>query len=97
MTASKPQPSLAPRRASAAFMLAHPAHAIALGFGSGLSPFAPGTVGTLWGWMSFLVLMPWLSAAPLPITCRALSMSRPAFWPKATASDRPCTSPAMQI
>lgn len=43
----------APARASAAFMLAHPAHAIALGFGSGLSPFAPGTVGTLWGWMSF--------------------------------------------
>ena len=65
MTASKPQPSLAPRRASAAFMLAHPAHAIALGFGSGLSPFAPGTVGTLWGWMSFLVLMPWLSAAQM--------------------------------
>ena len=55
----------APRRASAAFMLAHPAHAIALGFGSGLSPFAPGTVGTLWGWMSFLVLMPWLSAAQM--------------------------------
>ena len=45
--------------------LAHPAHAIALGFGSGLSPFAPGTVGTLWGWMSFLVLMPWLSAAQM--------------------------------
>ena len=55
----------APRRASAAFMLAHPAHAIALGFGSGLSPLAPGTVGTLWGWMSFLVLMPWLSAAQM--------------------------------
>ncbi len=52
----------APRRASAAFMLAHPAHAIALGFGSGLSPIAPGTVGTLWGWMSFLVLKPWLNA-----------------------------------
>ena len=61
MTASKPQPSLAPRRASAAFMLAHPAHAIALGFGSGLSPIAPGTVGTLWGWLSFLVLQLWLS------------------------------------
>ena len=55
----------APRRASAAFMLSHPAHAIALGFGSGLSPFAPGTVGTLWGWMSFLVLKPWLSAAQM--------------------------------
>jgi phosphatidylglycerophosphatase A len=32
------------------FMLSHPAHAIALGFGSGLSPVAPGTAGTLWAW-----------------------------------------------
>ena len=29
------------------FMLAHPAHLVALGFGTGLSPIAPGTVGTL--------------------------------------------------
>ncbi len=29
------------------FMLQHPAHVIALGFGAGLSPAAPGTVGTL--------------------------------------------------
>ena len=42
-----------PRRASAAFMLAHPAHAIALGFGSGLSPFAPWHRGHAVGWMSF--------------------------------------------
>ncbi|HET9645228.1 MAG TPA: phosphatidylglycerophosphatase A [Burkholderiaceae bacterium] len=41
-------------------MLGHPAHWIALGFGSGLSPWAPGTVGTLWGWMAFLALQPWL-------------------------------------
>jgi len=45
-----------PRRASARFMLEHPAHWIALGFGSGLSPKAPGTVGTAWGWLAFLVL-----------------------------------------
>jgi phosphatidylglycerophosphatase A len=44
-------------------MLRHPAHWIALGFGSGLSPKAPGTVGTLWGWVSFLVLSRWLDAA----------------------------------
>ncbi len=50
----------APGRASAAFMLRHPAHAIALGFGSGLAPRAPGTVGTLWAWVSFLVLDRWL-------------------------------------
>jgi phosphatidylglycerophosphatase A len=37
-------------------MLAHPAHLIALGFGSGLSRIAPGTVGTLWGWLAFLLM-----------------------------------------
>lgn len=45
---------------SARFMLRHPAHVIALGFGSGLSPWAPGTVGTLWAWLAFLVLDRWL-------------------------------------
>ena len=29
------------------FLVAHPAHFLALGFGAGLSPIAPGTVGTL--------------------------------------------------
>lgn len=53
----------APRRASAAFMLGHPARWLALGFGSGLSPVAPGTVGTLWAWASFLAIDPWLDAA----------------------------------
>ena len=65
----------APRRATAAFMLGHPARWIALGFGSGLSPRAPGTVGTLWAWAAFLVADAWLSptqwagllAASLPI------------------------------
>lgn len=37
-------------------MLAHPLHILALGFGSGLSPWAPGTLGTLFGWASFRVL-----------------------------------------
>lgn len=53
---------LAPVRPSARFMLAHPAHFIAMGFGSGLSPVAPGTAGTLWAWASFLVLQRWLSS-----------------------------------
>ncbi|MBC8024234.1 MAG: phosphatidylglycerophosphatase A [Burkholderiales bacterium] len=35
------------RPPDARFLVSHPAHFIALGFGSGLSPFAPGTVGTL--------------------------------------------------
>ena len=41
-------------------MRRHPAHWLALGFGSGLAPRAPGTVGTLWGWVSFLVFDHWL-------------------------------------
>jgi phosphatidylglycerophosphatase A len=51
----------APRRATARFMLGHPARWMALGFGSGLSPKAPGTVGTLWAWAAFLVINPWLN------------------------------------
>ncbi|MCC6868489.1 MAG: phosphatidylglycerophosphatase A [Burkholderiales bacterium] len=34
-------------RPTLAFLLQHPAHFIALGFGSGLAPVAPGTFGTL--------------------------------------------------
>ena len=43
------------------FMLSHPAHFIALGFGSGLSPVAPGTCGTLWAWLAWLVMAQWLT------------------------------------
>ncbi|MGZ5158119.1 MAG: phosphatidylglycerophosphatase A family protein [Caldimonas sp.] len=43
------------------FLFAHPAHTIALGFGSGLSPVAPGTAGTLWAWFAWVVLQPALS------------------------------------
>ncbi len=64
-----------PVRPDSRFLLRHPAHWIALGFGSGLAPRAPGTIGTLWGWAAFLVLSQWLSqsgwgfviAASLPI------------------------------
>jgi len=44
------------RRPDARFLLSHPAHFIALGFGSGLAPRAPGTFGTLAGLAIFLVL-----------------------------------------
>jgi phosphatidylglycerophosphatase A len=37
-------------RPSAGFTFSHPAHLIAFGFGAGLSPYAPGTVGTLLAW-----------------------------------------------
>lgn len=40
-------------RVSAAFMLRHAAHFIALGFGSGLARRVPGTVGTVWAWLAF--------------------------------------------
>lgn len=47
-------------RPTVRFMLSHPAHWIALGFGSGLAPVAPGTAGTLWAWIAYLVLQHWL-------------------------------------
>src|SRR5512143_738786 len=43
------------------FLLGHPAHLIAFGFGSGLAPRAPGTVGTLLGLPLF-----WLTLAVAP-------------------------------
>lgn len=48
------------RRPDLAFMLGHPARIVALGFGSGLAPKAPGTFGTLAAWASFVLLDPWL-------------------------------------
>ena len=43
---------------NARFLFSHPAHLIALGFGSGLSRIAPGTAGTLWAWLVFVLLQP---------------------------------------
>ena len=74
---------LAAQRPTLRFMLAHPAHVMALGFGSGLSPVAPGTVGTLWAWLTFVLLQPWMNdlrwavliAASLPIGWWACSIT----------------------
>ena len=49
------------------WLLSHPAHFIALGFGAGLSPVAPGTVGTLWAWVAYLVLQSWLTPADIGV------------------------------
>lgn len=38
-----------------AFLFAHPAHFFALGCGSGLAPKAPGTFGTLFAWITFVL------------------------------------------
>ena len=46
---------------TAAFLLRHPAHAIALGAGAGLVPVAPGTVGTLLAFPLYWLLASWLS------------------------------------
>lgn len=49
------------RRPDARFLLAHPAHFIALGFGAGLAPRAPGTFGT-----AAALGLYWLLATALP-------------------------------
>ncbi len=43
------------------FLMSHPAHFVACGFGSGLAPRAPGTAGTLAAWVTYPLL-----AATLP-------------------------------
>jgi len=56
MTASR----LRPR-----FAFVHPAHFIAVGFGAGLAPFAPGTFGTLVAFPLWWLLGSWLSPLEL--------------------------------
>lgn len=81
--AAQVEPALGPVRPTARFMLSHPAHFIALGFGSGLSPVAPGTAGTLWAWLAFAVMQPlmtdmaWaaLIALSLPVGCWASTVT----------------------
>ena len=58
-----PTAGFAPRRADLRFLFEHPAHLIALGFGSGLSPVAAGTAGSLWAWAVFLLLRPGIDDA----------------------------------
>jgi phosphatidylglycerophosphatase A len=55
MAQSTTEPGTA-ARVSLRWMLSHPARVIALGFGSGLPRFAPGTCGTLFGWVVFVLL-----------------------------------------
>lgn len=66
-----------PVRASARFMFAHPAHLLALGFGSGLSPVAPGTAGTLWAWLVYRLMAPWLAPAQIGLV---IAVSLPLGW-----------------
>ncbi len=68
------QPVGAAVRPTSKFLLNHPAHLIALGFGAGLSPVAPGTAGTLWAWLSFLVLQRWLAPSDIGWLIAAASL-----------------------
>ncbi|MEP6825542.1 MAG: phosphatidylglycerophosphatase A [Ramlibacter sp.] len=66
-------------------MLSHPAHLIALGFGSGLPRVAPGTFGTLWGWAAYQALQAWLSPAVIGLVIAA---SLPVGWWACTVTAR---------
>lgn len=72
-------------RPSVRFMLSHPAHWIALGFGSGLSRIAPGTAGTLWAWAAFVILAPWMTEARWAIL---IGLSLPLGWWACTVTAR---------
>jgi len=49
------------------FLVSHPAHFIALGFGAGLPAFAPGTFGTLVAWGLHWLLSHWLGLGHIAI------------------------------
>ncbi len=82
-------PEAAPLRPDLRFVLAHPAHAIAFGFGAGLVRPAPGTAGTLlalpmfwfayprlpdWGFLLLLVALLALGSWACARTGRALGV-----------------------
>jgi len=57
---------------TAAFLFAHPAHFVALGFGAGLARFAPGTIGTLMAIPLALLLRRYTNDAGFVVTVVAL-------------------------
>lgn len=59
-------PAHMPRRPGPAFLLSHPAHLIALGFGTGLLRPGPGTWGTAASWLAFVALARTLDP-PVPV------------------------------
>ena len=72
-------------RPSARFMFSHPAHLVALGFGSGLSRIAPGTSGTLWAWLAFIAFTPWMNDARWAVL---IGLSLPLGWWASTITAR---------
>jgi phosphatidylglycerophosphatase A len=66
------------RAPDAKFLLAHPAHFIALGFGAGLAPKAPGTFGTLVAFPLYYALA--LAVHPLLIAFLAIPLFFLGVW-----------------
>lgn len=64
-------------RPTVRFLVSHPAHWLALGFGAGLARKAPGTIGTLWAWIAFLVFSRWLGDAQWGLL---LALALPLGW-----------------
>ena len=62
---------------AARFMWSHPAHVLAMGFGSGLSPKAPGTVGTLWAWAAYEIMNLFLTTSDIGLL---IALSLPVGW-----------------
>jgi phosphatidylglycerophosphatase A len=62
---------------AARFMWSHPAHVLAMGFGSGLSPKAPGTVGTLWAWASYELMTLFMTTSDIGLL---IALSMPVGW-----------------
>ena len=84
MTTSPTETLASVTRPNFKWMLSHPAHIIALGFGSGLTPKAPGTIGTLLGFPVF-----WLMQYVAPNTPDLLALLIASFilgvWASAVA------------
>lgn len=76
---------LLPRQPTVGFMLSHPAHLVALGFGSGLSRVAPGTCGTLWAWIAFAAMQHWLDPGRIG---EIILLSLPLGWWACTVTAR---------
>ena len=70
---------------NARFLFSHPAHLIALGFGSGMSRVAPGTAGTLWAWLVFVLLQPGMTDLRWAVL---LGLSLPLGWWACTVTAR---------
>lgn len=87
---SSTETSAAPVRPTWRFMLRHPAHWMALGFGSGLSPKAPGTAGTLWAWLVYVLLDPWMTA---PLWGAAIVIGTLIGWWACTVTARNLNTP----